>query len=57
MEVLDDFKQLFQNIGKPVQTKYLSNNEAMVLLHETMDQFVSDVKEAICEGKVPQKFK
>jgi len=56
-EVVEDFQQLFQNIHRVGQIEFAFDREAGVLLHETIDQFVSDVNEAIQEGKVPPKSK
>ena len=57
-EVVSDFLELFQNINEiDENTKFTFDDEGKELLRETMDQFVSEVNEAIKEGKVPPKSK
>lgn len=57
-EVVSDFLELFQNINEiDENTEFTFDDEGKELLRETMDQFVSEVNEAIKEGKVPPKSK
>ena len=57
MEGVIDFKKLFENIHNGQNTGFSLDNEAVGLLRETMDQFVSNINDAIREGKVPPKSK
>ena len=57
-EVVSDFSELFQNIAAiGDNAEFVFDNEGKELLREKMDQFVSEVNEAIREGKVPPKSK
>ena len=53
-EIVSDFNELFQRVSDiDVHTQYSSDANAKLLLRDTMNQFVSEVNEAIKEGKVP----
>ena len=57
-ELVSDFSELFQNIAAAGDNaEFVFDNEGKELLREKMDQFVSEVNEAIREGKVPPKSK
>jgi len=58
-EVITDFNALFQAINDCIDnnTTFTFHDDAQSLLRQTTDQFVSDVNEAITEGKVPPKSK
>jgi len=57
-EVISDFDELFQNIHNiDHNTEYTSDEDAIALLRETIDQFVAEVNDAIQDGKVPPKSK
>ena len=57
-EVVEDFNECFENIAKTsLQLRFYFSEEAQAILRENTDQFVSDVNDAIREGKVPPKSK
>ena len=57
-EVVEDFNECFENIAKTsLQLRFYFSEEAHAILRENTDQFVSDVNDAIREGKVPPKSK
>ena len=57
-EVISDFDELFQNIHNiDHNTEYTFDEDAIALLRETIDQFVTEVNDIIQDGKVPPKSK
>ena len=55
-EVVDDFLELFQNVNSiDDNTIFEFDNDDKDLLRETLDHFVSEVNDAIREGRVPPK--
>ena len=57
-EVVEDFNKCFENITKTsLQLRFYFSEGAQAILRENTDQFVSDVNDAIREGKVPTKSK
>lgn len=56
-EVVENFEECFRNINDNGQIHYSFDTSARELLRENIDQFVSDVNDAIRDGKVPPKSK
>ena len=57
-EVVSDFSELFENInGIDKSIEFVFDDEGKELLREKMDEFVTEVSEAIRDGKVPPKSK
>ena len=57
-EVVSDFSELFENInGIDESVEFVFDDEGKELLREKMDEFVTEVSEAIRDGKVPPKSK
>ena len=57
-ECLQDFNQYFQAVDDiDYNTTYDYDDDAKNLLRDTMDQFVSEVNEAITKGEMPPKSK
>jgi len=57
-EVVEDFDESFENMTKTsLQLRFYFSEEAQAILRENTDQCVSDVNDAIREGKVPPKSK
>ena len=55
-EVVDDFLELFRNVNSiDDNTIFEFDNDDKDLLRETLDHFVSEVNDAIREGRVPPK--
>ena len=57
-EVVDDFLELFRNVNSIDDNAVFEfDNDGKDLLRETLDQFVSELNDAISEGRVPPKSK
>ena len=57
-EVVDDFNECFGNINETtLQLPFHFSEEAQHILRENTDQFVTEVNDAIREGKIPPKSK
>ena len=58
-EVLDNFEEhmYFPNINGPEQLHFTFEEDARLLLRETIDEFVGEVNTAIQQGQVPPKSK
>lgn len=56
-EVMENFDECFKNIYDNGQLHFTFEQDAQQLLRENIDQFVSEVNEAIRDGKVPPKSK
>ena len=57
-EVVEDFAECFKNITDiSLQIRFHFSDEAQQLLRDNTDQFVTEVNDAIREGKVPLKSK
>ena len=57
-EVVDDFLELFRNVNSiDDNTTFEFDNDGKDLLRDTLDHFVSEVNDAIREGRVPPKSK
>ena len=57
-EVIEDFAECFKNItDNSLQIRFHFSDKAQQLLRDNTDQFVTEVNDAIREGKVPPKSK
>ncbi|XP_068760519.1 uncharacterized protein [Montipora capricornis] len=57
-EVVDDFLELFRNVNSIDDNAVFEfDNDGKDLLRETLDHFVSELNDAISEGRVPPKSK
>ena len=56
-EVVEDFAEYFKNITETSLQRFHFSDEAQQHLRDNTDQFVTEVNDAIREGKVPPKSK
>ena len=56
-EVVDNFEEYFANINGTEQLHFTFEEDARLLLRETIDEFVGEVNTAIKQGQVPPKSK
>ena len=56
-EVVDNFEEYFANINVTEQLHFTFEEDARLLLRETIDEFVGEVNTAIKQGQIPPKSK
>lgn len=54
-EVVDNFEEYFANINNTDQLHFTFEEDAKLLLRETIDDFVAEVNLVIRQGQVPPK--